>query len=108
MEDNIATAYNYLHFIPFSDLVNWSEQYQSMADISFKRNYPMVRIGDILTRNKTLVNIENGVLYKRAKIKVRNGGIELRENNGILGNKIDTKKQYMISKGEPLASFLRN
>lgn len=104
MGDSIATAYIYLHFIPFSDLINWSEQYQGMTDISFKRSYPMVRIGDILTRNKTLVNIENGVLYKRAKIKVRNGGIELREDNGILGNKIDTKKQYMISKGQFLLS----
>lgn len=97
-------TYNYLHFIPFSNLTNWSEQYQGITDISFKRSFPMVRIGDILTRNKTLVNIENGILYKRAKIKVRNGGIELREKNGMLGNKIDTKKQYMISKGQFLLS----
>ena len=104
MEGNINTSYNYIKFIPYKELTNWSEQYQSTMGIIFKKGYPMVRIGDILTRNKTIVDIKDNVLYKRAKIKVRNGGIELREKEGVLGNKIDTKKQYMISKGQFLLS----
>lgn len=104
MEGNVNSSYNFIKFIPYKELTNWSEQYQSTIGIAFKKGYPMVRIGDILTRNKTIVGIKNNVLYKRAKIKVRNGGIELREKEGVLGNMIDTKKQYMISKGQFLLS----
>lgn len=104
MGRNFITSYKYLKLIPYSNLTNWSEQYQGVIGIAFKKGYPMVHIGDVLTRNKTTIEIKNNVIYKRARIKVRNGGIELREEQGISGDKIDTKKQYKISKGQFLLS----
>lgn len=104
MGRNVITSYNYLKFIPYSNLTNWSEQYQGMKGVAFKKDYPMVHVGDVLTRNKTIIEIKNNVIYKRARIKVRNGGIELREKKGIAGNKIDTKKQYKIFRGQFLLS----
>lgn len=104
MGRNVITSYNYLKLIPYSNLTNWSEQYQGMKGVAFKKDYPMVHVGDVLTRNKTIIEIKNNVIYKRARIKVRNGGIELREKKGIAGNKIDTKKQYKIFRGQFLLS----
>ena len=53
----------------------------------------MMRIGEFLKRNKTALTIQDGVKYKRVTIKVRNGGISLRDE--ILGEKIGTKKTYI-------------
>ena len=62
----------------------------------------MMRIGDFLKRNKTAVAIDDDVIYKRPRIRVRNGGISLRDE--ILGEKIGTKSQFLISKGQFLLS----
>jgi len=62
----------------------------------------MMRIGEFLKRNKTAVAIDDDVIYKRPRIRVRNGGISLRDE--ILGEKIGTKSQFLISKGQFLLS----
>ena len=62
----------------------------------------MMRIGEFLKRNKTAVTIEDDVTYKRPRIRVRNGGISLRDE--IIGEKIGTKSQFLISKGQFLLS----
>ena len=62
----------------------------------------MMRIGEFLKRNKTAVTIEDDKTYKRPTIKVRNGGIFLRDKE--IGGKIGTKNQFLISKGQFLLS----
>lgn len=62
----------------------------------------MMRIGEFLKRNKTAVTIEDDKTYKRATIKVRNGGIFLRDEE--IGSKIGTKNQFLIFKGQFLLS----
>lgn len=62
----------------------------------------MMRIGEFLTRNKTAVIIEDNNIYKRVTIKVRNGGVFLRDE--MMGKSIGTKKQFLISKGQFLLS----
>lgn len=61
-----------------------------------------MRIGEFLKRNKTAVTIEDDKTYKRATIKVRNGGIFLRDEE--IGSKIGTKNQFLITKGQFLLS----
>lgn len=61
-----------------------------------------MRIGEFLKRNKTAVTIEEDKTYKRATIKVRNGGIFLRDEE--IGSKIGTKNQFLITKGQFLLS----
>lgn len=92
----------YIKTIPFSGLFNWSVQYLSETKISFNAAYPLVRIGDFLKRNKTAIQIENNKYYKRATIKVRNGGISLRDEE--VGSKIGTKNQFAICQGQFLLS----
>lgn len=99
---NSNNTYNFLDFVNFSQLYNWSVQYVNDSKIRFTTKYPMVRIKDFLTRNKTPINIQDNVYYKRPTIKVRNGGIFLRDTE--IGNKIGTKNQFLISKGQFLLS----
>ena len=93
---------NYISTVPFSGLFNWSVQYLNDSKISFNKKYPMMRIGKFLKRNKTAVTIEDDKTYKRATIKVRNGGIFLRDEE--IGSKIGTKNQFLITKGQFLLS----
>lgn len=102
MGKDMLTATKYITTVPFSRLFNWSVQYLIDSKISFSKAYPMMRIGDFLKRNKTAVTIENDKTYKRVTIKVRNGGIFLRDERA--GNKIGTKNQFLISKGQFLLS----
>ena len=92
----------YMSAIPFSGLFNWSVQYLSDSKIAFNKTYPMMRIGEFLKRNKTVVTIENDIIYKRPRIRIRNGGISLRDE--IIGEKIGTKNQFLISEGQFLLS----
>jgi len=92
----------YISTVPYSGLFNWSVQYLNDSKIAFSKAYPMMRIGEFLKRNKTAVAIDDDVIYKRPRIRVRNGGISLRDE--ILGEKIGTKSQFLISKGQFLLS----
>ena len=102
MGGDMLNAMKYISTVPFSGLFNWSVQYLNDSKIAFSKAYPMMRIGEFLKRNKTAVAIEDDVIYKRPRIRVRNGGISLRDE--ILGEKIGTKTQFLISKGQFLLS----
>ena len=102
MGRNMLTAMKYISTVPFSGLFNWSVQYLNDSKIAFSKAYPMMRIGEFLKRNKTAVSIEDDKTYKRPTIKVRNGGILLRDEEK--GCNIGTKYQFLISKGQFLLS----
>lgn len=94
----------YLSIIPFHGLLNWSVQYLTNSKIGFTTAFPMVRIGDFLSRNRTPIIIEDKKEYVRVRIKTHNGGVERRERNNVLGKNIGTKKQYVISEGQFIVS----
>ncbi len=102
MGGDMLNAMKYISTVPFSGLFNWSVQYLNDSKIAFSKAYPMMRIGDFLKRNKTAVAIQDGVKYKRVTIKVRNGGVVLRDE--IMGENIGTKKQFLVSKGQFILS----
>ena len=102
MGGDMLNAMKYISTVPFSGLFNWSVQYLNGSKIAFSKAYPMMRIGDFLKRNKTAVAIQDGVKYKRVTIKVRNGGVVLRDE--VMGENIGTKKQFLVSEGQFILS----
>ena len=102
MGGDMLNAMKYISTVPFSGLFNWSVQYLNDSKIAFSKAYPMMRIGEFLKRNKTSVTIQDGVKYKRVTIKVRNGGVVLRDE--AMGENIGTKKQFLVSKGQFILS----
>lgn len=99
---NSNTKYKFIEVVPYSGLVNWSVQYLKDSSISFNKKYPLISISSFLKRNKTAIEIENDKEYKRATIKVRNGGIFLRDIEK--GQNIGTKNQFLIKEGQFLLS----
>ncbi|MBU1580778.1 MAG: restriction endonuclease subunit S, partial [Bacteroidetes bacterium] len=93
---------NMIQPILFNQLVNWSVQYLLKSKVKYNQEYDLVNIGDFLTRNKTAVSIEDHKYYKRVTIKVRNGGVFLRDTE--IGKNIGTKNQFLIKKGQFLLS----
>lgn len=97
-----AATKTYLHFVMFSDLINWSVQYMLDTKFSYADKYELVEIGTFLKRNKTAIEIEDDEEYKRVTIKINNGGVFLRDiERGI---NIGTKKQFIVSEGQFLLS----
>ena len=102
MGGDMLNAMKYISTVPFSGLFNWSVQYLNDSKIAFSKAYPMMRIGEFLKRNKTAITIQDGVKYKRVTIKVRNGGVILRDE--VMGENIGTKKQFLVSEGQFILS----
>jgi len=97
-----VAAYKHIGFIPFTQLYNWSVKYLLENQFSYNKKYPMVKMGSFLKRNKTPIEIKNGIAYKRVTIKINNGGIFLRDIEK--GEKIGTKNQFVIKEGQFLLS----
>jgi len=96
------TTNKLLEFSSFKSLRNWSVKTLLHEGFSFNPDFDLVRIGDFLTRNKTLIDVQDDVEYKRVTIKMNNGGVFLRDQQ--IGSKIGTKKQYVINEGQFLLS----
>jgi restriction endonuclease S subunit len=107
MESNNEMQKNkktYLQFISLIQLENWSSYALLGKNLIYTQKYPFVKIGDFLKRIKTQVEIEDGVLYKRATIRINGNGISLRDNIEVDGKNIGTKNQFRIKTGQFLLS----
>ena len=96
------STYKYLDFVKFSQLYNWSVQYLNDSKIRFTTKYPLVQIKEFLTRNKTAITVQDEITYQRVTIRIRNGGVILRDE--VKGTEIGTKKQFRVSAGQFILS----
>lgn len=94
--------YNYLNFIPFTQLANWSSYAVLGKNLIYTQKFPFIRIGEFLTRSKEQVSIQDGILYKRPTIRMNGNGISLRDE--VDGKLIGTKNQFRIYKNQFLLS----
>lgn len=92
----------YLKHIDFTILENWSVQYLKWTAFSYNKNFEFVKIGDFLKRNKTQINIQDGIEYKRVTVKMNNGWVFLRDIEKW--ENIGTKKQFLVSGWEFIMS----
>ncbi len=98
MENSITS----LSTVKFSNLFNWSVQYLIESDFAFNEDYELVSLGSFLTRNKTVVNIQDDEQYTRVTVSSQNRGIKVRDV--LEGKLIGTKKQYRIEANQFLMS----
>ncbi len=75
------------------------DRYKKNGDKKTKNHLPLSKL---LIRNKTPINIESNVVYKRATIKLYGKGLSIRDEE--IGSKINTKKQFLIKKDQLLLS----
>lgn len=94
--------YKYLHLANYKDIPNWSVQYADEEDLGFTKKYPMARIGSFLVRKKEVIDIQEGIIYKRVTVSTKGGNITIRDEKD--GKLIGTKKQFVIHEGQFLLS----
>lgn len=99
---NSMQTLKYLKIVTYPNFYNWSVQYLLESDHSYNEKYNFVKIGSFLKRNKTPIDIIDGIEYKRVTIKINNNGVFLRDIEK--GENIGTKKQFTIKKGQFLLS----
>lgn len=75
------------------------DRYKKNGNKKSKNHLPLSKL---LLRNKKPINIESDVVYKRATIKLYGKGLSIRDEE--IGSKINTKKQFLIKKGQLLLS----
>lgn len=93
--NNIGTILHYEHF---NNLTNWSVAGVVSQSISYNKKYKLVPIGQFLTRNRNVIDIDDDTIYTQITLKINNGGvIERGKKKGI---EIGTKKQIVVKKGQ--------
>ena len=95
-------TYNKLKFVGFGNIESWSAYSILEKRLRFSNKYKLVKIKTFLSRNKTSIKIEDNNYYKRPTIRINGAGISLRDK--VKGEKIGTKSQFLIKKGQFLLS----
>ncbi|PAF41755.1 restriction endonuclease subunit S [Helicobacter sp. 11S02596-1] len=88
--------------IRYKDLRLFDYKSNALGVSEFSSPYPQVKFGDFLTRVKNQIRINNNDFYKRITIKTKGGGVFLRDK--IKGEKIGTKNQFIVQKGQFIIS----
>jgi len=91
-----------LTIINFLELNIWSVHNLSSSVFNYNKDYSLIRIGTFIKRNKTPINIQNDLTYKRVTIRSKNNGVLIRDK--VLGKNIGTKNQFIIKEGQFLLS----
>ncbi len=91
-----------LHTVSLLELTNWSVRYLLDFSFNYNESFGLMPIGQLLTRNRKLVNIQDNETYQRVTVRAKNKGVCLRDTK--IGTKIGTKKQYTVSSGQFILS----
>lgn len=98
-------TFEYIHFVHYKDIPNWSVQYVVEEKLGFTKKYPMAKIGSFLKKSKNQIEIQDDAEYKQVTVKINNGGVIAR-NDGLLkrGSEIGTKRQTVVHAGQFIVS----
>jgi restriction endonuclease S subunit len=71
-------------------------------NMGYNERYPLVSIGQIITKSIKPIEIEDNTSYKQITLKTNGGGVVLRDVKQ--GKNIGTKKQYLVFAGQFIMS----
>lgn len=92
-----SKVHKFFTLAKFRNITNWSVSHiLGMNVVGFNEKYPMVMIGDIITRSTETINIEDDKDYKQVTVKINGEGAVPRSDKEKEGKKIGTKKQYVV------------
>lgn len=92
-----TSQYEYLKFVRFRELDNWSARYMINRQVLFNHKFQLNKLSSFLTKGGTITTIDDNGKYKRITVKTKNGGVCLRDI--VTGKNIGTKKQWLVSEG---------
>jgi len=88
--------------LQYKNINNWSVAHLLANQFNYNEEFELERIGKFLIRNKTQIVVDDETIYKRVTIRLFNKGIKIRDTE--IGNKIGTKKQFVVKEGQFLMS----
>jgi type I restriction enzyme, S subunit len=88
----IDTNLKYLKFTSLSETTFW-DYYTLNNESVIHSNFPLVKLGDVLTQRKISIIINDNDIYKRCRVQIQGRGVILRDE--IIGKEIKTKKQQL-------------
>ena len=100
MEQN--DTYQHIEIVSSDSMRNWSVGTRLSCDNRYTHAFPHRKIGELLRRDKTQIDVQDNVKYKRITIRSVGGGVDIRDKK--LGKDIGTKKQYVIKAGQFVVS----
>ncbi len=92
----------YLHFVDYTQLVNWSTRYLTGKDSGYNKSYTLKPLSSFLTKSREVVTIQDDEEYSRVTVKIKGGGVLLRDKE--LGKNIGTKRQFLVKPGQFIIS----
>ena len=95
-------VYSYLKFVRFKRIENWSVSHILGMNMGYNERYPLVSIGQIITKSIKPIEIEDNTSYKQITLKTNGGGVVLRDEKQ--GKNIGTKKQDLVFAGQFIMS----
>ena len=95
-------VYSYLKFVRFKRIDNWSVSHILGMNMGYNEKYPLVSIGQIITKSTKPIEIEDNTSYKQITLKTNGGGAVLRDVKQ--GRNIGIKRQYLVSAGQFIMS----
>ncbi|PUE64245.1 restriction endonuclease subunit S [Arcobacter lacus] len=99
---DVTNEKNFLEFLDYSKLNNWSVQNLLENNFNYNKSYSLVKIKKFIKRSKIQTLVDDNTEYKRVKIKLYNKGVSIRDK--VFGKDIGTKKQFIIKEGQFLLS----
>ncbi len=87
-----ATNYQFLKLTALDKTVFW-DYYTLSNKNSIDSKYPLVNLGEVLSRRKGFISIDDTQTYKRCRVQIQGKGVVLRDE--VLGKEIKTKKQQL-------------
>ncbi|PUB29443.1 type I restriction enzyme S subunit [Elizabethkingia sp. YR214] len=92
----------YLKYIDYLQLDNWSVQSLLDPAFNYSNKFSLSRIGDFLIKSRSIINIDDHIIYKRITVRINNNGVFLRDKEK--GVSIGTKRQYLTKSGQFIVS----
>ena len=93
---SISKKHKFFTLVKFRNVTNWSVSHILGMNVGFNEKYPMVMIGDIVTRSTETINIEDDKVYKQVTLKTNGGGAVPRKDGIKKGKEIGTKRQFVV------------
>jgi hypothetical protein len=99
MRGNPLPNMRYTKIVRRSDLLSWSvKKLFDRPVVNFNPTYPLVKLGELLTLSKNVVEIMPEETYTRLTVKLFNKGVIVRDS--LKGGKIGTKRQTKVKAGQ--------
>ena len=99
----IKSTNQFISLSSFQKLGFW-DYYTLSSKASIFSNYQLVELGTVIKQRKESIVIDDAKIYQRCRVQLYGNGVVLRDQNGIEGKEIKTKKQQVCKTNDFLVA----